>query len=122
MKDWAIPDLAWQETINYSLGTDITMFNERVNVTLDLYRKKTDPLVAAITTPSSIGVKSVMMNMGQLKTDGIEVTLKVSPIYRPQDRFVWNISLNGTHASQNIPKSAIACNHERTESGELEHY
>ena len=98
------PDLAWQETINYSLGADITMFNERVNVTLDLYRKKTDPLVAAITTPSSIGVKSVMMNMGQLKTDGIEVTLKVSPIYRPQDRFVWNISLNGTHAKSKYSK------------------
>ncbi|MFR7807949.1 MAG: TonB-dependent receptor domain-containing protein [Butyricimonas faecihominis] len=98
------PDLAWQETINYSLGADITMFNERVNVTLDLYRKKTDPLVAAITTPSSIGVKSVMMNMGQLKTDGIEVTLKVSPIYRPQDRFVWSISLNGTHAKSKYSK------------------
>ena len=98
------PDLAWQETINYSLGTDVTMFNERVNLTIDLYRKKTDPLVAAITTPSSIGVKSVMMNMGQLKTDGIEVTLKVSPIYRPQDRFVWNISLNGTHAKSKYSK------------------
>lgn len=98
------PDLAWQETINYSLGTDVTMFNERVNLTVDLYRKKTDPLVAAITTPSSIGVKSVMMNMGQLKTDGIEVTLKVSPIYRPQDRFVWNISLNGTHAKSKYSK------------------
>ena len=34
------PDLAWQETINYSLGTDVTMFNERVNLTVDLYRKK----------------------------------------------------------------------------------
>ena len=98
------PDLAWQETINYSLGSDITMLNERVNLTLDLYRKKTDPLVAAITTPSSIGVKSVMMNMGQLKTDGIEVTLKVSPIYRPQERFVWNISLNGTHAKSKYSK------------------
>ena len=43
------PDLAWQETINYSLGTDVTMFNERVNLTVDLYRKKTDPLHRALS-------------------------------------------------------------------------
>lgn len=92
------PDLAWQETMNYSAGTDITMLDNRVNLTFDVYRKKTDPLVAAMTTPSSIGVKSIMMNMGKLSTDGLEVTLKVSPIYRPQDRIVWNVSLNGSHA------------------------
>lgn len=61
-------------------------------------KKNTDPLVAAITTPSSIGVKSVMMNMGQLETNGVEATLKFSPIYRPKERIVWNISVNGTHA------------------------
>lgn len=92
------PDLAWQETINYTAGTDITMLDNRVNFTFDVYRKNTDPLVATITTPSSIGVTSVMMNVGELRTDGLEVTLKVSPIYRPQERILWNISLNGSHA------------------------
>ena len=98
------PSLAWQETMNYNIGADITMLGERVNVTMDVFRKNTDPLVAAITTPSSIGVKSVMMNMGQLVTNGAELTLKVSPIYRPQDRFVWNISVNGTHAKSEYSK------------------
>lgn len=91
-------DLAWQETINWNIGTDITTWNNRLNITFDWYKKITDPLLALITTPGSMGVKSVAMNAGQQKTTGIEITLKVSPIYKPQERINWNISLNGTHA------------------------
>ena len=97
-------DLAWQETINWNAGADITTWNNRLNITFDWYKKITDPLLALITTPGSMGVKSVAMNAGQQKTTGIEVTLKVSPIYRPQERINWNISLNGTHAKARYAK------------------
>ena len=29
------PDLAWQETVNYNVGTDVTVWGNRVNVTFD---------------------------------------------------------------------------------------
>lgn len=92
------PDLTWQETINYNLGLDVTMFDNRLNITFDYFRKNTDPLLAVITTPSSLGVKSVVMNAGEQNTNGVEATIKVSPIYRPQERILWNISLNGRHS------------------------
>lgn len=98
------PDLAWQETINYDIGTDITMWGNRVNFTFDYYVKITDPLLAIITTPGSMGITAVTMNAGQQRTNGIELTLKVSPIYRPHDRINWNISLNGTHAKARYDK------------------
>jgi len=97
-------DLAWQETINWNVGADITTWNNRLNITFDWYKKITDPLLALITTPGSMGVKSVAMNAGQQKTTGMEVTLKISPIYRPQERINWNISLNGTHAKARYAK------------------
>lgn len=97
-------NLAWQETINWNVGADITTWNNRLNVTFDWYKKVTDPLLALITTPGSMGVKSVAMNAGQQKTTGVEVTLKVSPVYRPQERINWNISLNGTHAKARYAK------------------
>lgn len=98
------PDLAWQETINYNVGTDVTMWGNRVNFTFDYYVKITDPLLAIITTPGSMGITSVTMNAGQQKTNGVELTLKVSPVYRPHDRINWNISLNGTHAKAKYAK------------------
>lgn len=96
--------LDWQETINYNVGADITFWGSRVNITFDWYKKITDPLLAFITTPGSMGVKTLAMNAGQQKTDGVEVTLKVSPVYRPQDRINWNISLNGVHAKARYAK------------------
>ena len=98
------PDLAWQETVNYNVGTDVTVWGNRVNVTFDYYVKITDPLLAIITTPGSMGITSVTMNAGQQKTNGVELTLKVSPVYRPHDRINWNISLNGTHAKAKYAK------------------
>lgn len=98
------PDLAWQQTINYNVGTDISVWGNRVNVTLDYYVKLTDPLLAIVTVPGSMGVRTLTMNAGQQKTNGIEATLKISPVYRPQDRINWNISLNGTHAKARYAK------------------
>lgn len=90
------PGLGWQETINTDIGTDITFWEDRVNVTFDYYWKNTDPLLAIITTKGSMGVTSIAMNAGAQKTHGWEATLKVSPVYRPYDGINWNISLNAT--------------------------
>ncbi|MBR4298451.1 MAG: SusC/RagA family TonB-linked outer membrane protein [Bacteroidales bacterium] len=89
-------DLAWQETVNYDIGTDMTLWGERVNLTFDYYWKNTDPLLAVITTPGSMGVTSVAMNAGSQKTQGWEATFRISPIYRPSEGINWNISFNAT--------------------------
>lgn len=86
--------LAWQETINYTVGSDITAWGNRLNITMDYYWKNTDPLLAIITTPGSMGIKSIAMNAGTQKTQGWEVSVKVSPIYKPEQRINWNLSVN----------------------------
>lgn len=88
------PDLQWQNTLNYTLGADIAMWNNRISLTVDVFKKITDPLLAVITTPGSVGVKSVAMNAGKQKTKGLEGTLRVSPIYNKQQNIIWTISLN----------------------------
>lgn len=89
-------DLAWQETVNYDIGADLTFWGERVNMTLDYYWKDTDPLLAVITTPGSMGVTSVAMNAGSQKTQGWEAAFRISPVYRPSEGINWNISFNAT--------------------------
>ena len=88
--------LSWQETTNYDLGMDLTFWGEHINATFDYYWKYTDPLLAVITTPGSMGVTSVAMNAGSQKTRGWEATLRVSPVYRPSEGIIWNISINAT--------------------------
>ena len=88
------PDLQWQNTLNYTVGMDVAMWDNRLGLTLDVFRKVTDPLLAVMTTPGSVGVKSVAMNAGQQKTDGLETTLRVMPIHNPRKGISWTISLN----------------------------
>ena len=86
--------LAWQETVNYDVGADLTFWGDRVNLTFDYYWKYTDPLLAVISTPGSMGVTTIAMNAGSQKTRGWEATFRISPIYRPSEGINWNISLN----------------------------
>lgn len=88
------PDLKWQNTLNYTVGADIAMFNNRLNVNVDLFRKITDPLLAVMTVPGSVGVKSVAMNAGEQETNGLEATVRVTPIQNLEKGLSWTVSLN----------------------------
>ena len=106
-------ELAWQETTNYDVGADMTFWGDRVNLSFDYYWKHTDPLLAIITTPGSMGVTSVAMNAGSQKTQGWEAILRISPIYRPSEGINWNISINATSSRSvyaNIGDSFSALN------------
>ena len=106
-------ELAWQETTNYDIGADMTFWGERVNLSFDYYWKHTDPLLAIISTPGSMGVTSVAMNAGSQKTQGWEAVLRISPIYRPSEGINWNISINATSSRSvyaNIGDSFSALN------------
>lgn len=90
------PNLKWQNSVQTNLGTDMTMFNNKLSININAYQKKTDPLVVAVDLPSSTGIRSYPINAGLLDTKGLEVTVKYSPIYKPEQRIVWTIGLNGT--------------------------
>lgn len=85
------PDLKWQITIDKNIGLDVTLLQNRVSLTLDYYDKNTDPVLASISVPASIGVTSVLTNIGEQKSNGFNGSLVVSPIYRPAERVVWSL-------------------------------
>lgn len=90
------PNLRWQNSLQTNIGTDIVLFGNRIAINANVYQKKTDPLVVAIDLPSSTGISAYPINAGVLDTRGLEVTLKYSPIYKPENRVVWTIGVTGT--------------------------
>ncbi|MDM1295392.1 SusC/RagA family TonB-linked outer membrane protein [Sphingobacterium sp. N143] len=89
------PDLKWQRTRQTSVGMDATLFNNKLNLQLNAYDKFTDPLVVAVTLPSSTGLSAYPFNAGTLDYKGLEATINYSPIYRPKDQFVLTFGLTG---------------------------
>lgn len=88
------PDLEWQTTMDRNIGMDLAFFGNKVMLNIDYYNKKTDPVLANISIPSSVGVTSVLTNIGEQTSKGLNGTITVSPIYRPADRVIWSIRYN----------------------------
>ena len=88
------PDLKWQTTLDRNIGMDLAFFGNKLMLNIDYYNKNTDPVLADISIPSSVGVTSVLTNVGEQISKGFNGTLTVSPIYRPADRVIWSIRYN----------------------------
>ncbi len=85
-------DLKWETTEQWNLGVDLGFFDERVGLTVDLYRKTTRDLLLDATLPYSSGYPSAMKNIGKVRNDGIELTLNTVNIRNKN--FEWTTNFN----------------------------
>lgn len=93
------PDLEWQKTIDKNIGCDISMFNNRFHITFDYYHKSTDPLMASIGIPFSVGLSSRLTNIGKQVDKGYTGTIRYSFWYRPKERINWTTSVTFRHGT-----------------------
>lgn len=88
--------LTWETTESIDVGFDLSMFRDRVNIVFDLYRKNTDDLLMKANLPHSSGYSSVYKNVGDVRNDGLELTLNTVNVSTRD--FTWvsdfNISFN----------------------------
>ena len=83
MIDWrgpTNPDLRWETTDQADAGLDIGFLNNRINLTLDYYWKKTRDLLQNVTIPSSSGFSQMMINSGWVINQGFELSLSAVAI------------------------------------------
>lgn len=88
------PELEWQTTLDKNIGLDLTLWNNRFSVNVDYFDKVTDPLLVSINVPSSLGMSTVMTNIGKQTSRGLNGTLTFSPVYKPNERIVWSLRYN----------------------------
>ncbi len=84
--------LRWETTSAYNLGLDLGMFNNRLNFTIEVYKKKTDDLLQNLIIPSSTGFQTKLVNSGSVENKGLELTL--SGIVAKSKDFEWNANAN----------------------------
>lgn len=73
-KTMSNPDLKWETTITRNVGIDFTMFNSRVNGTLEGYWNSTKDLLIDFPITGT-GYDSQYRNMGETRNRGIEASL-----------------------------------------------
>ncbi len=86
------PLLTWEKTASFNAGLDFSLFNNRLEGSIDYYKKRSIDLLFAIPQASSTGNLEVLSNAGTVENYGLEVSL-TTHIIRKQD-WKWDASLN----------------------------
>ena len=68
-------DLSWESTSQVDVGVDFGLFNERINLTADCYKMITKDLLYWVPLPVYSGYGSTLLNNGQVRNQGVEVSL-----------------------------------------------
>jgi TonB-linked SusC/RagA family outer membrane protein len=84
------PDLTWEVAKMANLGFDIGLY-ERVDLTIDLYRKTNNDLLQNVRLPGTSGIESITRNIGSVRNDGLEIGINTTNI---QGEFQWNTDFN----------------------------
>jgi TonB-linked SusC/RagA family outer membrane protein len=85
-------NLRWETTKQVNIGYDLSLFKQRVNLTVDLYRKTTHDLLLQALLPYTAGLSTAFKNVGKMQNEGLEFTLNTTNI--SNKTFSWNTNFN----------------------------
>ncbi len=89
----ANPDLRWEKSTQLNIGLDISILENRLNLTADVYRKSTKDLLYVKSLPLSSGYGSITGNYAELENKGLELSANARVL---DGVLQWNVSANAT--------------------------
>jgi len=69
----ANPDLRWETSEQLDIGLDMGLFENRLVVNFDYYRRNTVDLILRANVPNSAGLRAPFVNAGEIQNNGIEL-------------------------------------------------
>lgn len=104
IEDLQNKDLTWEKQYETNIGLDLGMFNNRVQLTTDVYQRKAFDLIDYVIT-SGVGGESVKQgNNADMETKGVELGITTQNIASKD--FKWSTTLNFSVYDQKITKLA----------------
>jgi TonB-linked SusC/RagA family outer membrane protein len=85
-------DLKWETTAQTDMGLDLSLLENRVNISADVYSKVTSNLLLNAAIPASSGYSFVYKNIGSVQNRGLELAISTTNI-RTKD-FSWTTGFN----------------------------
>lgn len=90
------PYLGWETTKQSDFGLDVSLWHDRVSLTADAYRKRTDSLLLAVNLPLESGYSTALENLGSIENRGTELSLTLNLVQgdRRSGAFGWSSTFN----------------------------
>ncbi len=89
------PDLKPTTSMQYNLGFDLIILNNKIDIIYDTYYKRTENLYQESYLNNTTGFSTLSSNEGGLVNYGHEVSLRLRPL--KGDKFFWMFSINGAY-------------------------
>ena len=90
--NYANSALTWEKTEQLDAGADISLFGDRIALTVDVYDKTTRDLLLNAYIPYSTGLGTATLNVGSVRNRGVEISLDAVPVKAKS--FEWRSSFN----------------------------
>lgn len=98
----ANPDLRWESTRQTNIGLDLSLFNDRLTLSGDIYDKYTSNLLLNTPLESSSGFTSILTNAGEMSNKGFEFSISSTNV-KLKD-FNWTTNFNFSRNVNKIEK------------------
>jgi TonB-dependent starch-binding outer membrane protein SusC len=85
-------NLQWEKTQQVDFGLELGLFQNRINLELDLYRRKVNKMLLDAPLPSSSGYTSIFTNVGSMENKGVEFAVNSTNIKAGD--FSWSTTFN----------------------------
>ncbi len=95
------PDLVPERTNSEEAGVEISFLKNRLGFDASVYHTNTINQIIPIQTSSAIGYNKRFVNAGNVRNQGIELSLFGSPV-QTRD-FSWDINVNWTRNRNKVP-------------------
>jgi len=95
--------LSWERSKTFNIGADIGLFNKRITMMIDVYRRVTDDLLSNMSLPPSTGWSSIYTNLSSMQNKGFDFELSAN-ILPVTSAIQWNFSFNAAYVKNKILK------------------
>ncbi len=96
-----VSDLTWETTRSWNVGFDFGLFSNIITGTFDVYSRQTEDLLAAVPTAAGTNFnKTILTNVGNVESNGLELSLSATPI--KTNDFTWDLSFNMSYQKMKV--------------------
>lgn len=101
-----VSDLKWETTTSWNFGLDFGFLDGRIGGAIDFYTRKTKDLLASVPTAAGTNFsKTILTNVGNVDSKGIEASLNATPIQTKD--WEWNLSYNFTWQNMKVKNLSL---------------